>query len=163
MIYDIVTQILKMIIFSSSPRNQLPNHSLRAGAKYGEKPETATSASSSEPQVNPPFPPSSNIFGMAHPPVLPPWGPFTQTEITVLYDSLPCNQTFSTDQIDSSSELNNLPYTCTSFDTSTNTSVGSASIASGGYTPPVFGPDRWDKKSRGQFNWGGCGHAGSGC
>ena len=51
MIYDIVTQILKMIIFSSSPRNQLPNHGLRAGAKYGEKPETATSASSSVPQL----------------------------------------------------------------------------------------------------------------
>ena len=37
MIYDIVTQIHKMIIVSSSPRNQLPNHGLRAGAKYGEK------------------------------------------------------------------------------------------------------------------------------
>ena len=97
MIYDIVTQILKMIIFSSSPRNQLPNHGLRASAKYGENPETATSASSSEPQVNPPFP-SHPIFGMAHPPVLPPWGPFTNTKITVLYDSLPCNPTFSTVQ-----------------------------------------------------------------
>ena len=86
-----------MIIFSSSPRNQLPNHGLRAGAKYGGNPETVTSASSSEPMVIPPFP-SHPIFGMAHPPVLTPWGPFTNTEITVLYDSLPCNKTFSTVQ-----------------------------------------------------------------
>ena len=73
----------------------------------------------------------------------------------MLYDSLPCNQTFSTEQNDSSSELNKLPYTCTSFDTSTNTSVGSASVASGGYTPPVFGPDRWEKHLRGQSSRGG--------
>ena len=50
MIYDIVTQILKMIIFSSSLRNQMLNHGLRAGAKYGGKPETSTSANISEPQ-----------------------------------------------------------------------------------------------------------------
>ena len=45
MIYDIVTRILKMIIFSSSPRNQLPNPGLRAGAKSGGKPKTSTTAS----------------------------------------------------------------------------------------------------------------------
>ena len=48
MIYDIVTQILKMIIFSSSPRNQMPNHGLRAGAKSGGKPKTSTPASTSQ-------------------------------------------------------------------------------------------------------------------
>ena len=134
-----------MIIFSSSPRNQLPNHARKAGDKFSvfsnknqQIPQTVTSDSSSASQVNPPFP-SHPIFGMAHPPVLPQWSPFTSTEITVLYDSLPCNQTFSTDQNDSSSELNKLPYTCTSFDTSTNSSVGSARAASGGYSPPVLG------------------------
>ena len=40
-----------MIIFSSSPRNQLPNHGLRAGDQYCRKPETATSNSSSVPQA----------------------------------------------------------------------------------------------------------------
>ena len=132
-------------------RNQLPNHGLRAGAKYGGKLETATSASSSVPQVNPPFP-SHPIFGMAHPPVLPQWGPFANT--SVLFNSLPCNQTFSTVQNDSSSELNKLSYTSTSFDTSTNSSVGSARAASGGYSPPVFGPDRWEKHLRGQSSRG---------
>ena len=82
MLYDIVTQILNMIIFSSSPRNQLPNHGLRAGDKYYWKPATSTSNSSSVPQVTPPFP-SHPIFGMAHPLVLPQYGPFTSTGITV--------------------------------------------------------------------------------
>ena len=129
-----------MNTFSFLPRNQLPNHGLTAGDKYYWKPATSTSSSSSVPQVTPPFP-SHPIFGMAHPPVLPQYGPFTSTEITVLYDSLPCNQTFSTEQNDSSSELNKLPYTCTSFDTSTNSSLGFARAASGGHSPPIFGPD----------------------
>ena len=154
MIYNIVTQILKMINFSSSPVNQLPNHGLRAGAQSSGKPKTSTPAGTShppptqsggtpatqsEPQANPPFPPSPGFFGTAHPPVLPPWGPFSYTESTVLYDSLPCNSTY---QNDSSSELNNLSYNYTSFDSSTNNSVGSACVTSGGYTPPVYGPDR---------------------
>ena len=49
MIYDIVIQMLNMIYFSSSPKNQLPNHGLRAGAKYSGKPKTSTPASSSNP------------------------------------------------------------------------------------------------------------------
>ena len=123
-----------MFISSASPRNQQPNHGRNAGDKFcvhpkKQKLQTPTTDSDSVPQVTPPFP-SHPIFGMAHPPVLPQWGPFTSTGITVLYDSLPCNQTFSTEQNDSSSELNKLPYTCTSFDTSTNSSVGSARAAS---------------------------------
>ena len=75
MLHDIVTQILNMIIFCSSPRNQLPNHGLRAGDKYYWKPATSTSNSSSVPQVTRPFP-SHPIFGMAHPPGFPQYGPF---------------------------------------------------------------------------------------
>ena len=105
-------------------------------------------------QVTPPFP-SHPIFGAAHPPVIPGYGPFTNTGINVLFDSLPCNQTVSTEQNNSSSELNNLSYTCTSFDTSTNSSVGSARAASGGHSPPVFGPDHWERHLRGQASRGG--------
>ena len=64
MIYDIVTRILKMIIFSSSPRNQLPNHGLRAGAKSGSMPKTSTPASSS---LLPPVQPSGNLATQAKP------------------------------------------------------------------------------------------------
>ena len=139
--HNIITQIFNMNTFSFLPRNQLPNHGLTAGDKYYWKPATSTSSSSSVPQVTPPFP-SHPIFGMAHPPVLPQYGPFTNTEITVLYDSLPCNQTTSTFQKDSCSELNNLLYNYTSFETS-NSSVGSAHAASGGHSPPVFGQEHW--------------------
>ena len=64
MIYNIVTQILKMIIFSSSPRNQLPNHGLRAGAKSSGMPKTSTPASSS---LLPPTQPSGNLATQAEP------------------------------------------------------------------------------------------------
>ena len=39
-----------MYIFSSSPRNQLPNHGLRAGDKYYWQEVPATTSSNSEPQ-----------------------------------------------------------------------------------------------------------------
>merc|ERR1711888_430502 len=121
--------------------------------KLKELAETATSASSLVPQVTPPFP-SHPIFGAAHPPVVPGYGPFTTTGVNVLFNSLPCHQPFSTEENDSSSELNNLQYTSTSFNTSTNSSVGSARVASGGNSPPIFGPDRWEKHLRGQASRG---------
>ena len=40
-----------MYIFSSSPRNQLPNHGLRAGDKYYWQEVPATTSSNSEPQL----------------------------------------------------------------------------------------------------------------
>merc|ERR1711888_221089 len=100
-------------------------------------------------QVTPPLP-SHPIFGAAHPPVVPGYCPYTNIGINMLYNSLPCNQTLSTEQNNSSSELNNLTYTCTSFNTSTNSSEGSAHAASGGHSPPIYGPDRWEKHLRGQ-------------
>ena len=51
-----------MYIFSSSPRNQLPNHGLVAGAESHRREIPATATSSSENQVSPPLSP--------HPPII---------------------------------------------------------------------------------------------
>ena len=68
----------------------------------------------------------------------------------MLYDSLPCNSTSQND----SSELNNLLYNYTSFDSSTYNTAGSAHAPGGSSTPPVYGPALWEKKSRGQTTGG---------
>ena len=86
---------------------------------------------------------------MSGPPDLPPFGPWTNTESTVLHDSLPCNQQ-TPFQKDSYSDLSNFSYT--SFESSSQ-SQGSAHVASGAQASPVFGPDRWTTK-RGQASGG---------
>ena len=152
-----------MIIFSRSPRNLDPNQGRRAGDKFSMFPKkdqpvpvtvSEDCSSVSQPQVTQSFP-SHPIFGAAHPPVVPGYGPFTNTGVNVLFNSLPCNQPFSTEQNDSSSELNNLQYTATSFNTSSDSSVGSACVASGGNSPPIYGPNRWERHLRGQASGGG--------
>ena len=72
-----------MFIFSRSPRNQDPNHGRKAGDKFSMFPKkdqpvpvtvSEEVSSVSQPQVTPPFP-SHSIFGAAHPPVVPGYGP----------------------------------------------------------------------------------------
>ena len=111
-------------------------------------------SSVSQPQVTPPFP-SHPIWGAAHPPIVAGYGPYTKIGTDVLYDSLPCNKPFSSDSNDSNSDLDNLHYTATSFNTSTNSSKGSAHVVSGDKSPNIYGPDRWNKNLRGQASRGG--------
>ena len=94
-----------MFSFSCSPRNQSPNQGRKAGkkkrtyrypAKSAKKvlPTIAEEDYIPEPQVTPPFP-SHPTFGGAHPPVVGGYGPYTPTGSDVLFNSLPCNQSFS--------------------------------------------------------------------
>ena len=144
--------MFNMHTFSSSTRNQHPNHGLVPGTekRRRRKKAPATSTSSSTDQVSPPLSPHPphHIFGLSGPPDLPPFGPWTSTESTVLHDSLPCNQT-SFDK-DTLSDTSNTTYT--SFESSCQ-SEGSARAVSGAQAGPVFGPDRWSNK-RGQASRG---------
>ena len=79
-----------MIIFSRSPRNQPPNHGRKAGDKFSMFPKkdqpvpvTVSEDCSSVSQVTPSFP-SHPIFGAAHPPVVPGYGPFTTTGVPII-------------------------------------------------------------------------------
>ena len=125
--------------FSSSTRNQHPNHGLVPGTEKRRRkkkaPATSTSSSSTD-QVSPPLSshPPHHIFGSSGPPSLPPFGP--------------CNQT--TFDKDTLSDTSNTSYT--SFD-STCLSEGSADAARGTQAGPVYGPDRWSS-GRGQASGG---------
>ena len=93
------------------PRTSTPARTPNPPTTQSANPTSAPATLQSDPQVNPPFPPSPNFFGTAHPPVSLPWGPFTETEITVQYDALPRNSSTQND----SSDLNNLSYAYTNW------------------------------------------------
>ena len=107
MLFVTIALMFNMFSFSCSPRNQSANHGWKAGkkkrtyrypAKSAKKvlPTIAEEDCNSEPQsqATPPFP-SHSIFGAAHPPVVGGYGPYTPTGSNVLFNSLPCNQSFS--------------------------------------------------------------------
>ena len=85
-----------MFTFSRSPRNQHTNHGRKAGKKSYKLPmqdQTASVtaaedfSSVSQSQVTSPFP-SHSIFGAAHPPVVPGFGPYTPIGSDVLFNSV---------------------------------------------------------------------------
>ena len=107
MLFVTTALMFNMFPFSCSPRSQSTDRGRRAGkkkhtyrypAKSAKKvlPTIAEEDCNPEPQsqVTPPFP-SHPTFGGAHPPVVGGYGPYTPTGSDVLFNSLPCNQSFS--------------------------------------------------------------------
>ena len=84
------------------------------------------------------------------------YGPYTPIGSDVLFNSLPCNKSYSSllNDSNSNSDLNNLQYVATnSFNISSSSSMGSARVASGD-KPTIYGPDRWTQHLEGQTSRG---------
>ena len=149
MLFVNIALIFNMFFFSRSPRKFGKKRTYKYPAKAAKKvlPTIAEEDYNldPQPQVTPPFP-SHPIFGSAHPPVVGGYGPYTPIGSDVLYNSLPCNRSYS--DSNSSSDLNNLHYT--RYNISSSSSKGSARAASGEKPPSKFGPDRWTKHLKGQ-------------
>ena len=83
MLFVTITLMFNMFLFSCSSRNQSFNR------KAGKKKRTHRYPAKAARKVLP------TIFGAAHPLVVGGYGPYTLTGSNVLYNSLPCNQSFS--------------------------------------------------------------------